>query len=347
MRKTPALCFVMVVLAISCRLSAAAVVGASDDASQAPYVNGWQAGDNGGTGFGAWTFAFSGNRPDLLYDPQFIDRGPLPGDNLGAPTFALTTGARASQSDTSEVTRAFASQLAVGQTFSFDINGSVLDTSGAPYRMGNTFQLFGTDGQERFGLFTSNQYHSNNWTATGDANTNVPGANGFHVAFTLATANSYNLVLTPVGGGSTLFSQTAAPLDGTSGSAIQSFRFSEYGTGSSADGSKELFFDNLLITSPGVTGDYNRNAIVDAADFIVWRKTLGRTGSGLAADGNSSNSIDSGDYTVWRSRFGSVAGLGSISTSNVPEPIGAYLYLTGAIFLIASIRNRSANFAGA
>src|SRR4051812_1740851 len=329
--------YLFALLAIGCARLASAITVASDDASQTAYADGWQAGDNGGAGFGAWTFGFSGSRPDLLYDPQFIDRGPLPGDHLGAPTFALTTGARASQSDTSEVVRALASQLAIGQTFSVDIDGSILDTSGASFRMGNTFQLFGSDGQERFALFTSNQYHGNNWTATGDANTSIPAANAFHVAFTLATANTYNLVITPFGGGSALFSQTAAPLDGTAGSPIQSFRLSDYGTGSSADGSKEFFFDNLLITSPGVTGDYNRNGIVDAADFVVWRKTLGKTGSGLAADGNGSNSIDVGDYGVWRTRFGSTTTAAQSSASNVPEPNGAYLFLTGAIF-VATIR---------
>jgi hypothetical protein len=337
MRRRPALCFIVFGLAISYPRLASAITVASDDASQAPYTNGWQAGDNGGIGFGAWTFGFSGIRSDLLYEPQFVDRGPLPGDHLGAPTFALTTGARSSQSDTSEVARALTSQLAIGQTFSVDIDGSVLDTSGTPFRMGNTFQLFGSDGQERFGLFTSSQYHGNNWTATGDANTGIPAANAFHVAFTLATANTYNLVLTPFGGGSALFSQTAAPLDGTAGSSILSFRLSDYGTGSSADGSRELYFDNLLITSPAVTGDYNRNGIMDAADFVVWRKTLGKTGSGLAADGNGSNSIDVGDYGVWRTRFGSTTTAAQSSASNVPEPNGAYLFLTGAIF-VATIR---------
>jgi hypothetical protein len=270
----------------------------------------------------------------LLYDPQFVDRGPLAGDHLGAPTFALTTGARTMQSDTSEVVRALNSPLAVGQTFSFDIDGSALDASGAAFTMGNTFQLFGSDGQERFALFTTNQYHANNWTATGDVNTAIPGPNAFHVAFTLATANTYNLVLTPFGGGSPLFSQTAAPLDGTAGSPIQSFRFSDYGTGSSSDGSKELFFDNLLISSPAVAGDYNKNGIVDASDYVLWRKTLGQTGNGLAADGNGNNSIDPGDYTIWRTHFGSTSGTALNLSNNVPEPSEADLYLTGAVFLL-------------
>src|SRR3954452_7909762 len=127
-RIPPQICL-FAVLAISYQRLATAVTVASDDASQAAYTNGWQAGDNGGTGFGAWTFAFSGNRGDLLYDPQFIDRAPLPGDHLGAPTYALTTGARATFSDTSEVVRTLSSPPTVGQTFSLDIDGFSLDAA--------------------------------------------------------------------------------------------------------------------------------------------------------------------------------------------------------------------------
>src|SRR5262245_44035219 len=67
------------------RLSYGAVV-AFDDASQPAYSNGWQAGDNGGTGFNAWTFSYSGSTNGLLYPPQFIDTAPaLTGNSLGAP----------------------------------------------------------------------------------------------------------------------------------------------------------------------------------------------------------------------------------------------------------------------
>src|SRR4051795_8426695 len=71
LRRLPAHLFLVLLLASGQGRAASAITVASDDASQAPYTNGWQAGDNGGTGFGPWTFAFSGLRSDLLYDPQF------------------------------------------------------------------------------------------------------------------------------------------------------------------------------------------------------------------------------------------------------------------------------------
>jgi hypothetical protein len=56
-------------------------------------------------------------------------------------------------------------------------------------------------------------------------------------------------------------------------------------------------------------GDYNRNAIVDAADYVLWRKTLGASGlpAYSGADGDGDSTIDPGDYTVWRANFGDTA----------------------------------------
>src|SRR4051812_31255617 len=50
-------------------------------------------------------------------------------------------------------------------------------------------------------------------------------------------------------------------------------------------------------------GDYNKNGTVDAADYAIWRKTLGSS-SRLAADGDGNGTIEQADYSFWRSRFG-------------------------------------------
>jgi hypothetical protein len=56
----------------------------------------------------------------------------------------------------------------------------------------------------------------------------------------------------------------------------------------------------------GKQGDYNNNGFVDAADYVVWRKTLGQSvlNPGDGADGDESLTIDEGDYDFWRARFG-------------------------------------------
>ncbi|HEY3393256.1 MAG TPA: PQQ-dependent sugar dehydrogenase, partial [Lacipirellulaceae bacterium] len=54
---------------------------------------------------------------------------------------------------------------------------------------------------------------------------------------------------------------------------------------------------------PSVTGDYNRNNTVDAADYVIWRKNVGST-TDLSADGNGDRMTDARDHAVWKANFG-------------------------------------------
>jgi hypothetical protein len=62
-----------------------------------------------------------------------------------------------------------------------------------------------------------------------------------------------------------------------------------------------------LTETPALTGDYNGNGTVDAADYVVWRKTLG-SDTDLRANGDNTGSsagvIDQADNAVWRANFG-------------------------------------------
>ena len=58
-------------------------------------------------------------------------------------------------------------------------------------------------------------------------------------------------------------------------------------------------------------GDYNKNSVVDAADYVVWRDTLGST-TDLRADGIADGTIDQADYDFWRAHFGNVVKGGEI-----------------------------------
>lgn len=76
-----------------------------------------------------------------------------------------------------------------------------------------------------------------------------------------------------------------------------------------------------------IPGDYNQNNILDAGDYIVWRK-----GGPLANEAVTIGSTTSEDYTYWRNRFGNIlptsgAG-GSLSLSTVPEPESAVLVMS-------------------
>ena len=52
-------------------------------------------------------------------------------------------------------------------------------------------------------------------------------------------------------------------------------------------------------------GDYNLNGSVDAADYIVWRNSLGQSVPPFSgSDGDYDAVVDQGDYAVWRANFG-------------------------------------------
>lgn len=106
-------------------------------------------------------------------------------------------------------------------------------------------------------------------------------------------------------------------------------------------------FDNVIVeyaSFGSAPGDYNLDGVVDAADYTVWRDTLGQSGPGLAADGDGDNSVDSDDYQVWKLNFGagapSVGGVASQALA-VPEPAAAGLAaLAGAVVAAVSLINR-------
>jgi hypothetical protein len=130
---------------------------ASDHAANAAYADGWQTGDNGGVGFMPWSLSFSGLAGALQQPaPHFIDTAPaLPANSLGAPAFGLTTSARRLLSDTSEASRRFSAALAVGETFSIDLDGSALNPAVDRFSAGNVVELVGSDGKLRFSIFTN------------------------------------------------------------------------------------------------------------------------------------------------------------------------------------------------
>jgi hypothetical protein len=51
-------------------------------------------------------------------------------------------------------------------------------------------------------------------------------------------------------------------------------------------------------------GDYNKNGIVDAADYVVWRDTEGQSvPRGTGADANGNEIVDDPDYAIWAHRL--------------------------------------------
>ncbi len=99
----------------------------------------------------------------------------------------------------------------------------------------------------------------------------------------------------------------------------------------------------LVLTPVQVEGDYDHNGVVDASDYILWRKTLGQTGINLPADGNHDNVVNDADYLYWRARFGKNTNADSgVSTTEIPEPASVALGLISLAMGIFAFPRRRA-----
>jgi hypothetical protein len=89
----------------------------------------------------------------------------------------------------------------------------------------------------------------------------------------------------------------------------------------------------VLLIPPAISGDFNRDGVVDAADYVVWRQTLNQTVTkGAGADANANGVVDQSDYDLWRAHFGNTTGAGAFDNrSAVPEPSFAALACVAAI----------------
>jgi T5SS/PEP-CTERM-associated repeat protein len=86
----------------------------------------------------------------------------------------------------------------------------------------------------------------------------------------------------------------------------------------------------LLNVVSAPDGDYNRDGVVDAADYVIWRKLIDQTGPGLAADGDDDSTVDDGDYQIWRNNFGATIGAPAAGVAAIPEPAALWLVCLGA-----------------
>jgi sugar lactone lactonase YvrE len=77
-----------------------------------------------------------------------------------------------------------------------------------------------------------------------------------------------------------------------------------------------------IVMVPTLPGDYNGDGSVDAADYVLWRKTDGTLGG----------------FDTWRTHFGQAAGSASLSNAEVPEPRTHLPLIIGALFAFFSGR---------
>jgi hypothetical protein len=236
----------------------AQVVLASDSATDPAYADGWQAGDNGGTGLGAWNFTGTYNTPVgqsmdgtsihnqlglawTLYNaegPAFGNSNPPEGTDIsqagrGIPT--LLPGHTVSVVIDNPTERRFFR----GYTVRFNTGGGNTVFEGVPRsRMAvGTFE-YGTNGK---------------WYASGsggdpnlfDTDTDA----GMRIDFTLTGEDTFNLVMTPLDNPTLAFTKSGT-LEG--GGPIDWIEFELYNTDSD-------FFPTPAATGQGATDFYIRS----------------------------------------------------------------------------------------
>jgi hypothetical protein len=115
-----------------------------------------------------------------------------------------------------------------------------------------------------------------------------------------------------------------------------------------SNASTSAYFDNVLLqlnppAPPAVNADFNDDGVIDAADYVVWRKfnplASGATQGTGDADGDSDN--DDTDYAEWFERFGQPSPGGGGGGGAVPEPSTIALLMIGVAALAGGRRRVS------
>jgi formylglycine-generating enzyme len=115
------------------------------------------------------------------------------------------------------------------------------------------------------------------------------------------------------------------------------------GLGYNSNGAGGAAFDGggfrvaTLAVACSVTGDYNCNGTVDAADYVLWRN-----GGPLQNEFDTPGVVNAADYTAWRARFGNSGnGAGASEIAAVPEPAICVLLIILSAAGVCPRRRRS------
>jgi hypothetical protein len=225
------------VLASVFAASAEAANMALDVASNAPYDDGWQSGDNGGSGFGPWTLATNNNNPSTggFFIGSSTGNGNGDGNGDGdIDTAGEAFGLYANSGDEALATRSFTGgPLGPGQTFSIDFDNGFID-------FGNevVFRLFGNGNTRLVFGFGGGQSNYVVIDGTGLHDTGVPFTDeGLSVDVTLLLNNGYELSIN----GTQVFTGTIG-----AGDPIDEFGLLNDNAGSGS--SNDAFFNSFAVT---------------------------------------------------------------------------------------------------
>lgn len=226
----------------------AALITASDNASNAPYGNGWQTGDNGGTGWGsAWTLSGPGDsnpsHGGFFVGSSVNNSGSDDGTTNGAAgdgdinTSGVAWGMYANNSQIVDAVRSFARPMQAGDTFSIDMdNGGVDDLNGT---VGVGLQTSGgTDIIEVYFKQGTGFYQVEVNNGTPSVSTLSWGNEGLNIKIDLLAGNAYQVTLKNR-------ANTSTTLSGTYTGTIDRLRLFNAFAGET--GARDAYFNNLSV----------------------------------------------------------------------------------------------------
>jgi Bacterial Ig domain len=212
---------------------------AADNSSNSDYGNGWQTGDNGGSGFGSWTLTTtSGNVND---NGHFIGSstgngngdGNADGDiNVSGAAFGLY----ANSGNTAGAIRPFGA-LQVGQTISLRMDNGFISTSST---VGFGLRDASNVNRLEFYFTGGNSFYRVSDSAGVNNTTLGFSDEGMNVSFTLTGANTYSLTVSQLVGGSQTITGTLS-----AGGPITNLRLFNFNAGSGS--ASDAFFNSLAI----------------------------------------------------------------------------------------------------
>ena len=220
--------------------SSGAIVDAQDSPTNTVYNPSWDAGDNGGSGFGAWVFTTN-------YGPSGQFRATV-GANTNMNIGAVGWGLWANSGGLSDAVRPFNAALTTGQTFSVQIENNWINSGGSVgvgFRNAagsNLLEFIFFGGATNYSIFDS--------VNTGRDSGVVYTDTGLNLGFTLTATDTYQLVVNGV----TITGQLASAPDRT----ITRFRAYNYQAG--AGGNYDFFIGPMSITHPG-TAVYSNDTV--------------------------------------------------------------------------------------
>ena len=167
----------------------------TDDANNVAYGDGWQNGDNGGAGFGAWALsATSGSAGHFRANSTSNGDGDGNSDgDINSNNFAF--GMYANSGAVSNAVRSFTKSMIPGSVFSIKMDNGFID-NGASVGFGiqnaageNLFEFYFQGGQSFYQINDGDGNNQNTTLSFSDE--------GFNIQFTLLTATTYELSVTP------------------------------------------------------------------------------------------------------------------------------------------------------